>query len=313
MDVRCVWTSADLRTVLASALAMPVFFLVREQLLPFYLLTAVVLVLRHAASVFASTTADLYGTKNLGMNYGVLFSAGCRRYSRPGNRGTRIRAVRQLPLRSLRPRRWRWWRSCRCRGKTAAANGNQLTREGSPVWLTGLKARPYRAFTPEGPSPRAVQTPVHLFHMSSFQSPDASMKRVIISMHALILKHRQRHAPREEHPPRRGTSCSRRSRSWVCRITESLRCTWRRVKASCRGSSSDRPAAGCRPAALEARPSPVQRGAPLDPAIVSAPEDASVVDEDRPDRDATFAKPGLGFRDGGQHDASTSIRVHFTT
>ena len=26
-------------------------------------------------SVFASTTADFYGTKNLGLNYGVLFSA----------------------------------------------------------------------------------------------------------------------------------------------------------------------------------------------------------------------------------------------
>jgi len=26
-------------------------------------------------SVFASTTADFYGTKNLGMNYGVLFTA----------------------------------------------------------------------------------------------------------------------------------------------------------------------------------------------------------------------------------------------
>ena len=62
--------------VLASALAMPVFFLVREQLLPFYLLTAVVYwCYGTQLSVFASTTADLYGTKHLGMNYGVLFTA----------------------------------------------------------------------------------------------------------------------------------------------------------------------------------------------------------------------------------------------
>jgi OFA family oxalate/formate antiporter-like MFS transporter len=62
--------------VLASALAMPVFFLVREQLLAFYLLTAVVYwCYGTQLSVFASTTADFYGTKHLGMNYGVLFTA----------------------------------------------------------------------------------------------------------------------------------------------------------------------------------------------------------------------------------------------
>jgi OFA family oxalate/formate antiporter-like MFS transporter len=33
------------------------------------------LVLRTQLSVFASTTADFYGTKNLGMNYGALFTA----------------------------------------------------------------------------------------------------------------------------------------------------------------------------------------------------------------------------------------------
>ena len=29
----------------------------------------------HAIAVFASATADLYGTRNLGLNYGVLFTA----------------------------------------------------------------------------------------------------------------------------------------------------------------------------------------------------------------------------------------------
>ena len=62
--------------VLVSALAMPVFFLVREQLLAFYLLTAIVYwCYGTQLSVFASTTADFYGTKHLGMNYGVLFTA----------------------------------------------------------------------------------------------------------------------------------------------------------------------------------------------------------------------------------------------
>jgi len=62
--------------VLISALAMPALFLMREQALFFYLLVAVVYwCYGTQLSVFASTTADIYGTRNLGMNYGVLFTA----------------------------------------------------------------------------------------------------------------------------------------------------------------------------------------------------------------------------------------------
>ena len=62
--------------VLASALTMPMLFLMREQVLLFYLLVAAVYwCYGTQLSVFASTTADFYGTKNLGMNYGLLFTA----------------------------------------------------------------------------------------------------------------------------------------------------------------------------------------------------------------------------------------------
>jgi OFA family oxalate/formate antiporter-like MFS transporter len=62
--------------VLLSAVAMPVWFGLREELVLFYLLAAVVYwCYGTQLSVFASTTADFYGTRNLGMNYGLLFSA----------------------------------------------------------------------------------------------------------------------------------------------------------------------------------------------------------------------------------------------
>jgi OFA family oxalate/formate antiporter-like MFS transporter len=62
--------------VLLSAVAMPALFLLRAQVLPFYALVFVVYwCYGTQLSVFASTTADLYGTKNLGLNYGVLFTA----------------------------------------------------------------------------------------------------------------------------------------------------------------------------------------------------------------------------------------------
>jgi OFA family oxalate/formate antiporter-like MFS transporter len=62
--------------ILVSAAAMPALFLLREQLLLFYLLVAVVYwCYGTQLSVFASTTADFYGTRYLGMNYGVLFTA----------------------------------------------------------------------------------------------------------------------------------------------------------------------------------------------------------------------------------------------
>ena len=66
-----------LRTmVLVSAVAMPVWFLVRESTALFYVLVVVVYwCYGTQLSVFASSTADLYGTKNMGANYGLLFTA----------------------------------------------------------------------------------------------------------------------------------------------------------------------------------------------------------------------------------------------
>jgi MFS transporter, OFA family, oxalate/formate antiporter len=62
--------------VLASAVAMPALFLWREQAVLFFVLAAAVYwCYGTQLSVFASTTADLYGTKNLGLNYGILFTA----------------------------------------------------------------------------------------------------------------------------------------------------------------------------------------------------------------------------------------------
>ncbi len=62
--------------ILISAIAMPALFLLRQQTLPFFILIALVYwCYGTQLSVFASTTADFYGTKNLGLNYGVLFTA----------------------------------------------------------------------------------------------------------------------------------------------------------------------------------------------------------------------------------------------
>ena len=62
--------------VLLSAIAMPALFLLREQIVPFFALIALVYwCYGTQLSVFASTTADFYGTRNLGLNYGVLFTA----------------------------------------------------------------------------------------------------------------------------------------------------------------------------------------------------------------------------------------------
>jgi len=62
--------------VLGSAVAMPALFIWREQVLLLYVLVAVVYwCYGTQLSVFASTTADFYGTRNLGMNYGLLFTA----------------------------------------------------------------------------------------------------------------------------------------------------------------------------------------------------------------------------------------------
>src|SRR5207249_12309853 len=56
--------------------AMPALFAWREQVAWFFILAAAVYwCYGTQLSVFASTTADLYGTRNLGLNYGILFTA----------------------------------------------------------------------------------------------------------------------------------------------------------------------------------------------------------------------------------------------
>lgn len=62
--------------VVLSAAAMPALFLWREQVVPFFVLVALVYwCYGTQLSLFPSATADFFGTRNLGMNYGVLFTA----------------------------------------------------------------------------------------------------------------------------------------------------------------------------------------------------------------------------------------------
>ena len=62
--------------IFVSALAMPALFIWQEQALLFYVLVAVVYWCFGAQlSVFASTSADFFGTRYLGLNYGLLFTA----------------------------------------------------------------------------------------------------------------------------------------------------------------------------------------------------------------------------------------------
>jgi len=62
--------------VLGSAIAMPALFVFRERTVLLYILVgAVYWCYGTQLSVFASTTADMYGTRNLGMNYGLMFTA----------------------------------------------------------------------------------------------------------------------------------------------------------------------------------------------------------------------------------------------
>jgi OFA family oxalate/formate antiporter-like MFS transporter len=62
--------------ILISAAAMPALVLWRQEPALFFILVAVVYwCYGTQLSVFASTTADFYGTRNLGLNYGVLFTA----------------------------------------------------------------------------------------------------------------------------------------------------------------------------------------------------------------------------------------------
>ena len=95
--------------ILISAVAMPALFLWREQALLFFALVFVVYwCYGTQLSVFASTTADFYGTKNLGLNYGVLFTAwGAAGILGPFDRRPGLRGIRRLPggvLHGRRPR-----------------------------------------------------------------------------------------------------------------------------------------------------------------------------------------------------------------
>ncbi len=62
--------------VLLSAVALPLFYILAGQVALFYLLLIVIYYCYGTLlSVFASTCADFYGTRNMGVNYGLLFSA----------------------------------------------------------------------------------------------------------------------------------------------------------------------------------------------------------------------------------------------
>ena len=62
--------------LLVSACAMPMLFLFRENVVFFYVLLALVYYCYGTQlSVYASTSADFYGTKNVGFNYGLLLLA----------------------------------------------------------------------------------------------------------------------------------------------------------------------------------------------------------------------------------------------
>ena len=62
--------------VLVSAAALPVFYSFAGQVVLFYLLLIVIYYCYGTLlSVFASTCADFYGTRHMGVNYGLLFSA----------------------------------------------------------------------------------------------------------------------------------------------------------------------------------------------------------------------------------------------
>lgn len=62
--------------ILVSAFAMPALFAWREEAFLLYLFVVVVYwCFGTQLSVFASTSADFFGTKHLGLNYGLLFTA----------------------------------------------------------------------------------------------------------------------------------------------------------------------------------------------------------------------------------------------
>ena len=62
--------------LVVSAIAMPTLYLVRQDMIPFYILLALVYYCYGTQlSVYASTSADFYGTKYIGLNYGLLLAA----------------------------------------------------------------------------------------------------------------------------------------------------------------------------------------------------------------------------------------------
>ena len=62
--------------VLISAVALPLFYFVAGEVVLFYLVLVVIYYCYGTLlSVFASTCADFYGTRHMGVNYGLLFSA----------------------------------------------------------------------------------------------------------------------------------------------------------------------------------------------------------------------------------------------
>lgn len=62
--------------LIVSAAVFPALYLLREQVIAFYILLCVAYYCYGTQlSVYASTSADFYGTKNIGLNYALLFSA----------------------------------------------------------------------------------------------------------------------------------------------------------------------------------------------------------------------------------------------
>jgi len=62
--------------ILVSAVAMPALFIFRGQAVFLYALIFVIYwCFGTQLSVFATTAADFFGTKHMGLNYGLLFSA----------------------------------------------------------------------------------------------------------------------------------------------------------------------------------------------------------------------------------------------
>jgi hypothetical protein len=60
---------------LGTFYGIPALYLLREQVIPFYiLLCAVYYCYGTQLSVYASTSDDFYGTKSIGLNYGLLFA-----------------------------------------------------------------------------------------------------------------------------------------------------------------------------------------------------------------------------------------------